>query len=167
MAPTPNATELNVLRNDGLYNISSDRSKLDIGKVHDWISTDCYWAIGRPFDIVKSSIEHSFPFGVYTSQSEQIGFARVVTDYRNCWSRWSTHCIDTFAWVDDIYVSRPHRGKGISHFIIDTINELLTSKLKIKHIVLFTHDAQSLYEKHGYRVFSELDRQRWMLLPTK
>jgi GNAT superfamily N-acetyltransferase len=75
--------------------------------------------------------------------------------------------IDTFAWVDDIYVCRAHRAKGISHFILDTINELLRSKLGIKHIVLFTDDAQSLYQKHGYEVFSEPDRQRWMSLPIK
>ena len=165
MAP-PIAMELSVTRNDGLYYISTDRSKLDIPKIHEWISTDCYWAIGRPFDTVSGSIEDSLPFGVYTSHSAQIGFARVVTDYRTPPFLCRILSIDTFAWVDDIYVSRSHRGKGVSHFIIDTINELLRSKLGIKHIVLFTHDAQSLYERHGYKVFSEPDRQRWMSLPT-
>ena len=83
MAP-PIATELSVTRNDGLYYISTDRSKLDIPMIHEWISKDCYWAIGRSFDTVSGSIEHSLPFGVYTSQSaEQVGFARVVTDYRS------------------------------------------------------------------------------------
>ena len=81
MAP-PIAMELSVTRNDGLYYISTDRSKLDIPKIHEWMSTDCYWAIGRSFDTVSGSIEHSLPFGVYTSHSAQIGFARVVTDYR-------------------------------------------------------------------------------------
>lgn len=85
MASTPIAAELSVTSNEGLYLISTDRSKLDIASVHEWISTDCYWAIGRPFDTVKGSVEHSLPFGVYTSDSEQVGFARVVTDYRNHW----------------------------------------------------------------------------------
>ena len=35
----------------------------------------------------------------------------------------------------------------------------------IKHVVLFTHDAQELYSRHGYVVFDELSRTRWMSLP--
>jgi hypothetical protein len=36
----------------------------------------------------------------------------------------------------------------------------------IKHVVLFTHDAQELYSRHGYVVFDELSRTRWMSLPV-
>lgn len=74
--------------------------------------------------------------------------------------------VDTFAWVDDIYVSRPHRKKGLSHFLVENINELLRERMGVKHVVLFTHDAQSLYERHGYVVFDELSRSRWMSLPA-
>ena len=73
---------------------------------------------------------------------------------------------DTFAWVDDIYVSRPHRRKGLSHFLLQHINTLLREKLRIKHVVLYTHDAQELYARHGYVVFDELTRTRWMSLPA-
>lgn len=73
---------------------------------------------------------------------------------------------DTFAWVDDIYVSRPHRKKGLSHFLVENINTLLRNTMGIKHIVLFTHDAQELYSRHGYVVFDELSRTRWMSLPA-
>ena len=36
----------------------------------------------------------------------------------------------------------------------------------IKHVVLFTHDAQELYSRHGYVVFDEVSRTRWMSLPA-
>ena len=35
----------------------------------------------------------------------------------------------------------------------------------MKHVVLYTFDAQQLYEGHGYVVFDELSRMRWMKLP--
>lgn len=33
-------------------------------------------------------------------------------------------------------------------------------------MVLYTHDAQELYARHGYVVFDELTRTRWMSLPA-
>ena len=83
----PTETELVVDRGDG-YIISTDRTKLDIQQICEWISTDCYWAIGRPHETIRGSIANSLPFGVYTNtsedgtQQEQVAFARVVTDYR-------------------------------------------------------------------------------------
>jgi hypothetical protein len=84
MSP-PASTLISATRDDGYY-LSTDASKLDISRIYEWISTDCYWAIGRPFDVVLGSIENSLPVGVYTIDSagnthEQVAFARVVTDY--------------------------------------------------------------------------------------
>ena len=74
--------------------------------------------------------------------------------------------VDTFAWVDDINVSRPHRKTGLSHFLVENINQLLRRRMGIKHVVLFKHDAESLYKRQGYVVFDELSRTRWMSLPA-
>src|SRR5947207_9188462 len=97
----PLSTGLEISRDDG-YVLSTDRTKLDLNMICEWISTDCYWAIGRPYEMILGSIEHSLPFGVYTSARDresssssssgdissrekdswkQIAFARVVTDY--------------------------------------------------------------------------------------
>ena len=78
-------TMLEVTRADG-YVLSSDVSRLDYERIHAWISGDCYWAIGRGYDVVRGSVENSLAFGVYVPSWdegawEQIGFARVVTDY--------------------------------------------------------------------------------------
>lgn len=80
----PANTDLEVTREDG-YFLSTDFDKLDYERICDWISTDCYWAIGRPHNVIRGSIEHSLPFGVYiqtpSGEWEQVAVARVVTDY--------------------------------------------------------------------------------------
>jgi hypothetical protein len=83
MSQLPDTT-LEVTRADG-YVLSSDVSRLDYERIHAWISGDCYWAIGRGYDVVRGSVENSLAFGVYVPGDEgaweQIAFARVVTDY--------------------------------------------------------------------------------------
>jgi hypothetical protein len=66
--------------NDTEYDISTDKHRLDVAMIHDFLSNRSYWAKGIPLDAVKRSIEHALCFGVY-HQSRQVGFARVVTDY--------------------------------------------------------------------------------------
>jgi hypothetical protein len=64
----------------GEYAIGTDPARLDIAMIHECLSGSAYWAMGRPLDLVRRSIENSLPFGVYGGAA-QIGFARVVTDY--------------------------------------------------------------------------------------
>ena len=73
------------------YVISTDRSRLNIDLIHDFLSKTSYWAIGRARDVVERSIYNSLSFGVYKG-NDQVGFARVVTDY------------ETFAWIADVFV---------------------------------------------------------------
>ena len=63
----------------GEYYISTDKSRLNLAVIHDFLTTS-YWAAGIPIETVKKSLEHSLNFGVY-KDSEQVGFARVITDY--------------------------------------------------------------------------------------
>lgn len=62
----------------GEYTISSDVRRLDLDVIHGFLVAS-YWAEGRPRRVVQS-IEHSVPSGLY-HRKEQVGFARVVTDY--------------------------------------------------------------------------------------
>jgi hypothetical protein len=64
----------------GDYTISTDRSRLNIGLIHDYLSNQTYWATGRAREVVERSIENSMPFGIYQGD-EQVGFARILTDY--------------------------------------------------------------------------------------
>jgi GNAT superfamily N-acetyltransferase len=119
----------------GAYTLSTDKARLDLGLIHDYLSHRSYWAQGRPFEIVKRSVEHSLCFGVYHGR-EQAAFARVVTDYA------------TFAWLCDVFVLEAHRGQGLGKWLVECVvahPDLLT----VKQVLLATRDAHELYRHYG------------------
>ncbi|MHA2249563.1 MAG: GNAT family N-acetyltransferase, partial [Candidatus Kariarchaeaceae archaeon] len=63
----------------GNYTISTDINKVDLQKLHRFLS-QAYWSKGVPFHIMKKSIENSVPFSVLNEKDEFIGFARVISD---------------------------------------------------------------------------------------
>ena len=130
----------------GDYVISTDRARLDLGMIHNFLTNSSYWAVGRGLETVRRSIEHSLPFGLYDND-KQIGFARVVTDYA------------TFAWLADVFVLEEARGKGLGTWLIEVI--LAHPELQgFRRWTLATKDAHEIYRKFG---FSELKRpERWM-----
>ncbi len=91
----------------GEFEISDDPKRLDLGVIHAFLS-NCYWAAGIPFEVMKRSIENSLPFGVYEGP-RQVGFARVVTDYA------------TFAYIGDVFVLEAYRGRGLSKRLMEAI----------------------------------------------
>ncbi len=128
------------------YVISTDRARLDLDLIHDYLSNQSYWATGRPKDVVERSIQNSLSFGIYQGE-EQAGFARIVTDYA------------TYAWVADVFVLPAHRGRGLSKWLMEVI--LAHPQLQgFRRWVLSTKDAQGLYKRFG---FMPLKRpERWM-----
>jgi GNAT superfamily N-acetyltransferase len=133
----------------GDYLISTDRSRLDVELIHDFISNTSYWGRGRTLDVVQRSLDNSLNFGLYNN-NEQVGFARVVTDYA------------TFAWIADVFVLPEHRGRGLSKWLMEVM--LSHERLQgFRRWVLATKDAHSLYERFG---FIALHRpERWMERP--
>jgi GNAT superfamily N-acetyltransferase len=133
----------------GDYLISDDRERLDLETIHRFLSTESYWAVGRPLEVVRRSIEGSLAFGLYRD-SRQVGFARVVTDYA------------TFAWVADVFILESERGQGLSKWMMEVI--LSHPELQgFRRWVLATKDAHGLYKQFG---FMELNRpERWMERP--
>ena len=129
----------------GDYTISTEKSRLDIGVIH-WFLDTSYWAAGRSVETIRRSIENSMSFGVYKAD-QQVGFARVITDYA------------TFAWIADVFVLEPHRGKGLSKWLMEVM--IGHPELQgFRRWVLATKDAHDLYRKFG---FTELKRpERWM-----
>ena len=134
-------------KHDG-YLISTDKSKLDLFIIHQYLSQESYWAQGRSLDTVRKSIDHSLCFGVYVDD-EQIGFARVVTDYV------------TFAWLADVFILELYRGRGLSKWLVECI--VTHSDLQnLKNFLLATKDAHDLYRRHGG--FELLEKpERWMI----
>lgn len=133
----------------GEYSISTDRSRLDLDLIQNYLSNESYWATGRAHDVIARSIENSLSFGVF-KKDQQVGFARIVTDYA------------TFAWVADVFVLPAHRGQGLSKWLMEVI--LAHPQLQgFRRWVLSTKDAHGLYEKFG---FIKLHRpERWMERP--
>jgi GNAT superfamily N-acetyltransferase len=130
------------------HTISTDKARLDLAAVHDFLSQRSYWAQGRSLAITQSAIEHSLCFGVYDG-AQQVGFARIVTDYA------------TFAWLCDVFILESHRGRGLGKWLIETIvahPDLQGRRL----LILATRDAHELYRRYGG--FQELDAaERWMV----
>ena len=118
------------------YIISDDKEKLDIKIIHKFL-TKSYWAEGRSIEEVEESITHSDCYGLYKDK-QQIGFARVLTDYT------------TFAYLMDVFVIEEYRRQGLSKILLKKIFE--DAKFKnVKKWMLATKDAHSLYEKFGFK----------------
>ena len=129
------------------FTISTDREKLDINFIYDFLSHRSYWAQGRARAVVEKSIENSLCFGVF-SGDQQVGFARLVTDFA------------TFAWLCDVFIAESHRGLGLGKWLIETIVGQ-PEFTNIRRIMLATRDAHELYRRYG--CFESLQSpERWM-----
>ncbi|MDN3060005.1 GNAT family N-acetyltransferase [Streptomyces sp. SRF1] len=132
------------------YEISTDPARLDPARIHHWLSTDAYWALGRSREKQDRAISGSLNFGVYdTASSAQVAYARVVTDHA------------TFAWLCDVYVDRAARGKGLGTALVSAVRDHLAPD-GLRRILLATHDAHGVYEKVGFEALD--DPAHWMAL---
>ena len=123
--------------------VSDDKSKLDVGLIHKFLTTS-YWAEGRTIEQVINSIEHSICFGVYKND-KQIGFARVLTD------------CTIFAYLMDVFILEEFRGNGFSKLLLNTIFEDDRFK-SVKKWMLATKDAHSLYAQFGFGEIRNTER---------
>jgi GNAT superfamily N-acetyltransferase len=128
------------------YTVSTDKTRLDADAIHDYLSNHSYWAKGRTKESVLRTIDHSLCFGLYHDR-EQVGFARVITDYT------------TFGYLADVYVLTGHAGKGHARWLMEVIMQ--HPQLQgMRRFMLATRDAHPLYEKFGFKPLSQ--PERWM-----
>jgi GNAT superfamily N-acetyltransferase len=127
------------------YSISTDPSRLDVERIHHWLSTDAYWAMGRSLQVMRRAIDGSTNFGAYHDEAGQVGFARVVSD------------LATFAWLCDVYVERGHRGNGLGIQLVTAVVEHL-APYRLRRLLLATADAHGLYERFGFQPLAEPER---------
>lgn len=135
-----------------MFEISTDRARLDIDYIHRYLSEESYWAIGRSRAVVEKSIANSLNFGVYDGD-RQIGFARVVTDYA------------TFAWLCDVFIDAAYRGHGLGKQLVGAV--VAHPELQgVRNFILATRDAHELYRHYGgFEPLTAPDR--WMARPRK
>lgn len=148
-------------RADGLR-LDTDPALIDVDRVHRWLSTDAFWALGRSREKVARTIENSLVFGVYAPAEraaededgrsgkdgklgEQLAFARVVTDYA------------TFGWLCDVYVAREARGLGIGTWLAEAVVAEL-APYELKRLMLATVDAHEVYARAGFRTVPDPER---------
>lgn len=133
------------------FSISTDKSKLDIDSIHEFLSTKAYWCLNIPKSTVQKAIDNSLCFGVYEND-KQVGFARVITDF------------STIAYLGDVYVLEEYRGKGLSKWLIETI--MSHPNLQgLRRWILLTGDAHELYRQFGWTDIA--DPTKWMELHNK
>ena len=125
--------------------VSTDASRLDVERIHRWLSEDAYWSLGRTLEVVARSIEHSLNFGAYDERGEQVGYARVVTDHA------------TFAWLCDVYVEPASRGAGVGRALMERVTAEL-APYRLKRILLATADAHDLYRGYGFEPLAHPSR---------
>jgi len=133
-----------------MYEISADPARLDVPRIHRWLSTDAYWALGRPLDRQEAAIAGSLNFGAYDpATGEQHAYARVVTD------------LATFAWLCDVYVDPAARGKGLGTALVAAVRDHLAPH-GLRRVLLATADAHGVYAKLGFTPLA--DPSKWMTL---
>ena len=125
------------------YEVRAELSDMDFDRIHPWLSTDAYWALGRTRDDVETAAANSLNFGVFTG-GEQVAYARVLTDRAN------------FAWLCDVYVDRDHRGRGVGHRLLEAVVERL-EPMGLSRVLLATRDAHELYARFGFEPLPEPD----------
>jgi len=132
----------------GEFVISTDRARLDVAAVHHLLSHS-YWSPGIPLDVVRRSIEHSLPFGLYRG-AEQVGFARVTTDFT------------TFGYLADVILAESVRGRGLGTWLMETVFSHPDLQ-GFRRWMLATRDAHGLYAKFGFTPLKspELFMEKW------
>jgi GNAT superfamily N-acetyltransferase len=122
--------------------LSTDKDLLQSKRIHHFLSTQAYWCLDIPLEVVEKSIAASLCFGLYHKSGGtdiQIGFARVVTDNA------------TFAWLCDVYIEDDFRKNGLSKWMVECV--LSHPDLQnLRRFCLGTRDAHTLYERFGFQV---------------
>jgi len=128
----------------GDFLISTDRKRIDLNVVHEFL-TNCYWAKGISREVVVQSIKHSLCFGIYDGSGQQVGFARVVSDFA------------TVAYLGDVFVLESHRGRGLSKWLMECIVQHPALQ-NLRRWILLTRDAHRLYSRFGFTPVKSPDR---------
>lgn len=126
------------------YLLSDDPARLDATAIHAYLTTS-YWAAGIPRETVVRSLANSLCLGIYAPNGPQVGLVRVITDSA------------TFAYLCDVYVLAPHRGRGLAKAALARLStHPRLQNLRRQHLV--TQDAHGLYAAFGFTPLTSPDR---------
>ena len=148
-------------RDNFLISTSSSLIQPDaVNKAFD--SESIYWTKSTDETLLKKMLDNSLCFGVYelpTSTSDiaglneckpsprplyltivigrsgprQIGLARLITDEVS------------FAYLTDVYILDRYQGKGLGTWLIQCVNETLSSWPELRRVLLITSEGTTFY----------------------
>ncbi len=124
--------------------ISTDKKRLNLPLIHNYL-TNSYWAKGRTFEDVKTTIEQCLCFGIYLN-GKQIGFARVLTDYV------------AFAYLMDVFIVEEFQGQGYANILLERVFKY--KEVHVNKWMLATKDAHELYAKFS---FTSIESPSWLM----
>jgi GNAT superfamily N-acetyltransferase len=131
------------------YTVSLDPATMQIDVIHGFLAST-YWSPRVRRDVVERALRNSIVAGAFDSSTgRQVAFARVITDRA------------TFAYLCDVFVEEPYRGRGISKALVSLL-EAHPDIQTVRRWCLATRDAHGLYEQFGYKPVPE---GRWMERP--
>ena len=130
----------------GDYLITTDKTKLNLKVIHNYLSNESYWSQNIPFEIVKAATENSLNFGLFFKE-KQIGYARIVSDFA------------TTAYLADVFVLKEFRGQGLSKWLMKIIMNHPDLQ-GLRRWILATKDAHGLYKQFGWKPMAA--PERWM-----
>ncbi len=132
------------------YAIDDERGRIDYRAVHGWLANS-YWSPGISRERIESGAAAStLVIGIYSSDGQQVGFGRVVSDTTR------------FAYLCDVWIAQEHRGSGLARALV---NFALQHPL-LKDVDLWTLrtvDAHGVYESLGFTLTPT--PERWMERP--
>jgi GNAT superfamily N-acetyltransferase len=118
-----------------MIDYSDDPALLDVPRIHRWLASS-YWATDIAYDVIERALAGSHCLGAY-HREDQIGFARMITDRT------------TFAWLADVWVDEPARGRGIGRAMVQWFLDHPHYQ-GIRRIALVTADAHGVYAPLGF-----------------
>jgi GNAT superfamily N-acetyltransferase len=131
------------------WTLSADPARLDLPRVHAWLSGS-YWSPNIRLDVIERAFANSLVVGAYDDAGVQVGVARAVTDQA------------TFAWICDVFVDDGWRGLGLAKAMVQAFID--DPRLQtLRRWCLASRDAHEVYRPLG---FGDMDGTKWMeLLP--
>lgn len=120
------------------YELDDEMARIDVDAVWAFLSQEAYWGQWRSRDDVERQVAGAWRVvGCYErSSGAMVGFARAVSDGV------------ALAYLADIYVLPPHRGRGLGKRLIEVMVD--RGPGRDFRWLLHTADAHGLYEQFGF-----------------
>ena len=124
------------------FEVTTDHTRMDIGAIHEFLTSSSHWALGTDIATVRRSIENSLSFAVLDRDEEVVAFGRVISDKA------------TFAYITDVFVIESHRGRGLAAMLVEAM--LAHPELQgLRQWALKSRDASGLYQRYGFERLPE------------